>query len=97
MLLRGELVIDYAPLRLAGEDLDIDYDAALAVRDLQRGVAHFAGLLAEDGAQALLGGEVRLALGRDLADEYVAAPDLGADADDAALVQDCLLYTSRCV
>ena len=73
---------------LAGEDLDVDYDAALAVGNLQRGVAHLAGLLAEDGAQqALLGGEVGLALGGDLADQYVAAANLGAHADYAALVE----------
>ena len=75
--------------RLAGEDLDVDYDAALAVGHLEGRVAHLAGLLAEDGAQqALLGGEVGLALGRDLADEDVAAADLGADADYAALVEE---------
>ena len=55
---------------------------------LRRGVAHLAGLLTEDGPQqALLGGELGLALGRDLADEHVAGADLGADADDAALVE----------
>ena len=61
----------------AGEHLYVHDYAALAVRDLERGVAHFAGLFAEYGAQQpLLGGQVGLALGRDLADEYVAAPDL---------------------
>ena len=55
---------------------------------LRRRVAHLAGLLAEDRAeQALLGRELGLALGRDLADEHVAGADLGADADDAALVE----------
>ena len=54
----------------------------------RRGVPHLAGLLAEDGPQeALLGGELGLALGRDLADQHVAGADLGADADDAALVE----------
>ena len=73
---------------LAGKDLGIDDDAALAVRHLQRGVADLAGLLAEDGAQqALLGGEVGLALGRDLTHQNVAGMNLGAHADDAALVQ----------
>ena len=73
---------------LAGEDLDIHDDAALAVGDAEGGVAHFSRLLAEDGAQqSLLGGELRLALGRDLADKDVAAPDLCADADDAVLVE----------
>ena len=58
------------------------------MRHLQRRVAHLTGLLTEDGAQeALLRGELGLALGRDLADEDVAGADLGADADDAALVE----------
>ena len=47
-----------------------------------------AGLLAEDGVQQLLlGRELGLALGRDLADQDVARLDRGADADDAALVE----------
>ena len=54
----------------------------------QAGVAHLAGLLTEDGAQqALLGRELGLALRRDLADQDVALLDLGADVDDAALVE----------
>jgi hypothetical protein len=54
----------------------------------RRGVADLAGLLAEDRAQqALLGGQLGLALRRDLADEDVAGADLGADADDAPLVE----------
>ena len=73
---------------LAAEHLDVDDLAVLAVRHLEAGVAHLAGLLTEDGAQqALLGGELGLALGRDLADEHVAGADLGADADDAPLVE----------
>ena len=55
---------------------------------LEAGVAHLAGLLTEDGAQeALLRGELGLALRGDLADEHVAGADLGADADDAPLVE----------
>ena len=55
---------------------------------LERGVAHLAGLLAEDGPQeALLGGQLGLALGRDLADQHVAGLDLGADPDDPPLVE----------
>ena len=62
--------------------------ALLAVRHLERGVAHLARLLAEDRAeQALLGGELGLALGRDLADQVVAGGDLGPDAHDAPLVE----------
>ena len=73
---------------VAAEHLDVDDLAGLAVGHLERGVADLAGLLTEDGPQeALLGGELGLALGRDLADQHVAGADLGADADDAALVE----------
>ncbi len=73
---------------VAAEHLDVDDLALLAVGHLEAGVADLAGLLTEDGAQqALLGGELGLALGGDLADEHVAGADLGADADDAALVE----------
>ena len=73
---------------VAAEDLDVDDLAVLAVGHLERRVADLAGLLAEDRAQqALLGGLLGLALGRDLADEHVAGPDLGADADDPAVVE----------
>src|SRR4051794_35063732 len=45
-------------------------------------------LLLEDRAdELLLGGQLGLALRRDLADEQVAGADLGADADDAAVVE----------
>ena len=58
---------------VAAEHLDVDDLALLAVGHLQRGVAHLAGLLTEDGPQqALLRGELGLALGRDLADQHVA-------------------------
>ena len=71
-----------------GEDLDIHHLAALAVRHAQRGIFHIARFLAKDGAQqALFGGQFFLALGRDLAHQDVVRADLGADADDAALVQ----------
>src|SRR5215468_10561560 len=73
---------------LAGEHPYPDDLALFAVRHLQGGVADLAGLLAEDGAQQpLLGRELGLALGRDLTDQDVAGDDLGADPDDAALVQ----------
>ena len=73
---------------LAGELADADDLAGLAVGDLQGGVADLAGLLTEDGAeQPLLGGQLGLALRRDLADEDVAGADLGPDADDAFLVE----------
>ena len=70
------------------EHPDVDDLAGLAVGHLERGVAHLAGLLAEDGPQeALLGGLLGLTLGGDLAHEHVAGADLGPDADDAPLVQ----------
>ena len=73
---------------VAVEGEHVDDDAALAVRDLERGVADLARLLLEDRAdQLLLGGQLGLALRRDLADQQVAGDDLGADADDAALVE----------
>ena len=73
---------------VAAEHLDVDDLALFAVGHLEAGVAHLAGLLTEDGAeQALLGSELGLALRGDLADEHVAGADLGADADDAALVE----------
>src|SRR3954447_18839130 len=74
--------------RVARERLDVDDDAAFAVRHLEARVADLAGLLLEDGAdQLLLGRQLGLALRRDLADEQVARADLGADAHDAALVE----------
>ena len=79
---------------LRGEDLDVHDDAVLAVRHTQRGVTHLAGLLAEDGTeQALLSGQLGLALRGDFTDQNITALDLGADADDAALVQvlQCIL------
>ena len=51
-------------------------------------VVHLARLLAEDRAQQpLLGGQLGLALRRDLADEDVAGRDLGALVDDPVLVE----------
>ena len=73
---------------LADEHADVDDLAVLAVGHLQRRVADLTRLLTEDRAQeALLRRELGLALRRDLADEHVAGADLGADADDAALVE----------
>ena len=80
---RLEVVVELAP-----ELADLDHLAALAVGQAQRGVLHLARLLAEDRAQeALLRRQLGLALGRDLADEDVAGADLGADVDDALLVE----------
>ena len=73
---------------LAGEDLHADDDALDARRADERRVADVAGLLAEDRAEQLLfRRQLRLALRRDLADQDVARLDVGADADDAALVE----------
>ena len=75
-------------LALAAEDAHVDHRALDARRAGERSVAHIAGLFAEDGAQQLLfRRQLRFALGRDLAHQNVAVPDLGADADHAALVQ----------
>ena len=75
-------------LTLAGEDADVDDGALDARRAGERSVANVAGLLAEDGAQQLLfRRQLGLALGRHLADQDVVVADLGADADDARLVQ----------
>ena len=80
---RLEVVVE-----LATELADLDDLAALAVRQAQRAVLHLACLLAEDRPQeALLGGQLGLALGRDLADQDVARAHLGADVDDALLVE----------
>ena len=73
---------------VAAEGQHVDDDAAFTVRDLERGVTDLARLLLEDRAdQLLLGGQLGLALRRDLSDQQVARDDLGADADDAALVE----------
>src|SRR5207247_544916 len=75
-------------VQLAPELANLDDLAALAVGQAERAVLHFAGLLAEDRPhQALLRGQLRLALRGDLADEDVAGADLRADVDDALLVE----------
>src|SRR5918994_856847 len=73
---------------VTAEGQDVDDYAALAVRDLERGVADLSRLLLEDRAdQLLLGRQLGLALGGYLSDQQVACLNLGADADDAALVE----------
>ncbi|CAB4972769.1 unannotated protein [freshwater metagenome] len=80
---RGQLIA-----LLAVEDAYADDLARLAVRHLERGVAHLTGLLAEDRTQeTLLRGQLGLALRRDLADEDVARDHVGPDADDAAVIK----------
>src|SRR5437867_359004 len=83
--LPGPLVLLHA---LAGEDLHVHHDALDAGRAHEARVADVARLLAEDRPQQLLlGGELGLALGGDLADQDVARLHAGPDADDAALVE----------
>ncbi len=78
-------------LVFAGEDLHVHHDAALTVGHTQGGVADFTSLFAEDGAeQTLFSRQFRLTLGGYLTHQNVAGLDLGADADDTALVQ--ILY-----
>src|ERR1035438_8403923 len=73
---------------LPGEHPDTDDLAGLTVRHLQRGVADFPRLLTEDRAQQpLLGSQLGLPLRGDLADQDVTGDHLGADPDDAAVVQ----------
>ena len=73
---------------VAVEDAHLDDRAGDARRHAQRRVAHVGGLLAEDGAEQLLLRRHRaLALRRDLADQDVAGLHLGADIDDAGLVE----------
>src|SRR6185312_14201419 len=70
------------------EDLDVDDDAFHSWRHLERGVLHILRLLTEDcGQELLFRRQLRLALGRDLADENVARLDVRTDADDSALIQ----------
>src|SRR5690606_24536080 len=72
----------------AAEHLHVDDRALYARRDLEGLVLHVLGLLAEDcREELLLGGELVLALVRDLANEDVARLVARAYADDAALVQ----------
>ncbi len=81
----GALVLLHA---VAIEDAHFHHRAIGARRHAQRGIAHVRRLLAEDGAQQLLLRRHRaLALRRDLADQDVARLHLGADIDDAGLVE----------
>ena len=81
----GAVVLGDAAAR---EHARVDDGAFDARRHAQAGVADLAGLFAEDRAQQFLfGTELGLALGRDLADQDVARPDVGADADDTAGVE----------
>ena len=83
---RPRAVIDVDSVTV--EDADLDDGAADARRQSERRVADVRSLLAEDGAeQLLLRGHRAFALRRDLAAQDVARLDLGADVDDAGLVE----------
>ncbi len=73
---------------LPRKDFDVNNNAAFTMGNLQGGVSDFPCLFAKNSAQkAFLRSQVGLPLRCDLTDENVAASDLGADTDDAALVQ----------
>ena len=83
---------------LAGKYLNVYNDTRFAVRRTQRGITNLTGLLAEDRAeQALLCGQLGLALRGNLADQNVTGTNLSANADDAALVEvaECVLADVR--
>ena len=73
---------------LAGEQLDVDDDTVHARGRLERSVADVSGLLAEYRLQQpFLRRELGFSLRRHLADENVAGFHVGADANDAVLVE----------
>ena len=75
--------------RLLSEYADIDNDTALTVRQTKRGVADLTRLLTEDRAeQALLCGQLGLALRRYLTDKYIAGSYLCTDTNNAVGSQD---------
>ena len=81
---RALVLVDAAPR----EHPDLDDRAGDARRQAERGVADVGRLLAEDRAQQLLfRRHRRFALRRHLADQDVARLHLGADIDDAGLVE----------
>ena len=72
----------------AREHVHVDDRSGHARRHAQAGVLHVRGLLAENRAQQLLfRRQLGLALGRDLAHQDVARVHLGADVNDAGLVE----------
>ncbi len=65
------------------ESLDIDNDSRFSVRQSERVVAHFTGLVSEYCAeQSFFGGKFGLSLRRNLTYEYIAGSDLGTLADN---------------
>ena len=90
LLQRGleRLALVLGEAHAAGELLRADDDAFHAGGHFQRVVLHVLAGAAEDGVQQLLlGRQFGLRLGRDLAHQHVARPDVGAHAHDAALVE----------
>src|SRR6516165_2492761 len=91
---RTFVLIDAAP----GEDAHFDDCSGNSRRQPQRSVAHVRSLFAENRTQQLfLGRHRRLALGSDLPDEDIARLHLGADINDARLVEvlQCLFADIR--
>ena len=85
MAMRSRVLLDPAP----GEDLGVDDDPFHTRRHPEGGVLHIPGLVPEDRPkQLLLGGELGLPFGRDLANQDVPGLHIGADLDDPALVQE---------
>ncbi len=75
-------------LALAGEDLDINDRAVDSRRADERSVFNVAGLFTKDRAQQFLfSGQLGFALRRNLTDQNRTWLHLGADANDAALVE----------
>jgi len=75
-------------LGIAIKHPDVDHLAVHAVRHAQRGVLYFAGLLTEDRPkQALFRAQLGLTSRRNLANENVIWMNLGANADNAVLIE----------
>ena len=73
---------------LPGKYLCIHDDSVCAVRHLKGGIADFSCLLAENSAQqALLCGQLSLALGSNLSYQDISCADFCADTDNTALIQ----------
>ena len=71
-----------------GKLFDVNDFATLAVRNMQAAILHLTSLLTEDRAQEpLLGRQLGLTLGGNLADENVAWFSLGANSDDPVLIE----------
>ena len=71
-----------------GENFDIDNFAGFTVRNPQRSVSHFTGLLAKNRPQqTFFGRQFRLALWRDLTDQNIAGSNFSANSDNAAIIQ----------